>query len=506
MKKSKKILALAIAGMMTLPMAAQVSVSAASAKDTLVIAEQADCGTMAPTGATIECRSDICLQVYDGLFRFDGSHEIYPQLATDWEWIDTTHVKFNLRQGVKYHDGRDFTASDVLFTLKLNVEDANTTAAVTNLDLDACEVVDDYTIIIAFNKQDAFNFSKLSFLNIVNEEAYNESGDGMATHPVGTGAYKFESSVPGASYTFTANEEYWDTTPSIQTLTFNIIAEASQRTNALLAGEIDVNKNLQTSDYEYIGGMDGFEVGSKPAFNSECVFFDMTEGSPFAVKELRQAVGYAIDNEAMNQAAYAGMGFANTGAWSSGMADYDATWTHPMYEGPDMEKAKELVASVGAPTEPITILYGGNAAEETVTQILQANLAELGITAEIVSVDSGVFWSAMADQSQWDLGVMSCSAPSGYGLDSMTAFLTGLNFQGWSGENFDKLVELCAAGAGAATDEERLDYTKQLWDLVEEEMPIYAMVTLTNQYAYVDSLNYFVFDQYSMKANELTFE
>ena len=100
---------------------------------------------------------------------------------------------------------------------------------------------------------------------------------------------------------------------------------------------------------------------------------------------------------------------------------------------------------------------------------------------------------------------MGCSAPSGYGLDSMTAFLTGLNFQGWSGENYDKVVELCNAGASAATDEERMQYTKELHDLIVEEVPLYGMVTINKMYAYNASLNFDIFGQYSFRACDLAF-
>lgn len=485
---------------------AAASGTTAFAKDALVIAEEADCGTLAPTGATVDCRTDINYQVYEGLFRFGYDMEMTPQLATSWEQTDPTHITFHLREGVKYHDGRDFTAADVLFTLKLNCEDANTTGVVTYLDLENCKAVDDYTVELAFTQTNAFNLSKLSFLNIVNEESYNESGDGMATKPVGTGPYKFESSVPGVSYTLTANEDYWGGAPEgIKEVTFNVIAEGSQRTNALMAGEIDFNKALQISDFDYISGMDGYEVITKPAFNTECLFFNMTENSPFASKELRQAVAYSVDNEAMNNAGFNGLNLPAAGVWSSGMADYDASWTNPMY-GQDMDKAKELAGAAGVPDKPVTILYGGLAAEELMAQVLQANLAELGITAEITSVDQGVFWSAMGDPTGWDIGIMSCSAPSGYGLDSMTAFLTGLNFQGWSGPEYDKMAELCNTASSAETDEERMILTKELWDLIEEEVPLYGMVYLNRMSAYDSAIqNYKVFDQFGIYVKDLSF-
>lgn len=484
---------------------ASSAAATATTKDTLVVAEETDCGTMAPVGSTIDCRTDIANQVYNGLFRYGYNMEIEPQLATSWEEVDSTHYVFHLREGVKYHDGRDFTAKDVLFSLELAYNDASSNAIATYLDLENCKIIDDYTVELAFTQQNAFNFSKLDALNIVNEEAYNESGDGFATHPIGTGPYKFESSVPGSTYTFTAFDEYWGEAPAIKNLTLMVIPEASQRTTSLQTGEVDINMVLQTSDYEYMSTQEGFAVGGKPGYNSETLFFNMTENSPFQEKALRQAVCYVVDNEAMNEAAFGGYSYPNTTVWSSGMNDYDETWTSPMYGEPDFEKAQELVDSVGAPTEPITILYGGMYQEEIMAQILQANLAKIGITAEVVSVDQGVLWSSMADPTAYDIGIMGCSAPSGYGLDSMTAFLTGLNFQGWSGENYDKVVELCNAGASAATDEERMQYTKELHDLIVEEVPLYGMVTINKMYAYNASLNFDIFGQYSFRACDLAF-
>ena len=174
--------------------------------------------------------------------------------------------------------------------------------------------------------------------------------------------------------------------------------------------------------------------------------------------------------------------------------------------GQDMDKAKDLAGAAGVPDKPVTILYGGLAAEELMAQVLQANLAELGITAEITSVDQGVFWSAMGDPTGWDIGIMSCSAPSGYGLDSMTAFLTGLNFQGWSGPEYDKMAELCNTASSAETDEERMTLTKELWDLIEEEVPLYGMVYLNRMSAYDSAIqNYKVFDQFGIYVKDLSF-
>lgn len=474
-------------------------------KDTLVIAEAGDCGTLAPTGATVDCRSDINTQLYESLFRYGYNMEMVPKLATDWEWVDNTHCTFHLREGVKYHDGRDFTAADVLFTLKLNCEDANTSGVVTYLDYDNCVIEDDYTITLAFTEQNAFNLTKLSAMNIVNEEAYNESGDNMATHPVGTGPYKFESSVPGMSYTLTAFDDYWDGAPEyIKTVTFTVIAEGSQRTNALQSGEIDINKSLQSSDFAYLDGLDEYTAVSKAGTNTQCFFFNMTENSPFAAKELRQAVAYAVNNEEMNNTAYDGLSVPATGPWSPGMMDYDAGWTNPMY-GQDKEKAKELVDSVGAPSDPITILYNGDPQNEIMAQILQANLAEIGIPAEISSVDAGVFWSAMGDPTGWDIGIMGCSAPSGYGLDSMTAFLTGLNFQGWSGPEYDKMAELCVTASVADSDEKRLEYTKELWDLIEEEVPLYGVVALSFMLSHDSALELDIYDQFTIYVKDIKF-
>lgn len=291
---------------------ARSAAATAATKDALVVAEETDCGTMAPVGSTIDCRTDIANQVYNGLFRYGYNMEIEPQLATSWEEVDSTHYVFHLREGVKYHDGRDFTAKDVLFSLELAYNDASSNAIATYLDLENCKIIDDYTVELAFTQQNAFNFSKLDALNIVNEEAYNESGDGFATHPIGTGPYKFESSVPGSTYTFTAFDEYWGEAPAIKNLTLMVIPEASQRTTSLQTGEVDINMVLQTSDYEYMSTQEGFAVGGKPGYNSETLFFNMTENSPFQEKALRQAVCYVVDNEAMNEAAFGGYSYQGT--------------------------------------------------------------------------------------------------------------------------------------------------------------------------------------------------
>ena len=122
--------------------------SAAAGDTVLKVVQPYDPGTFEPGNNDEQSYNRIMLQIYDTLTRFDENGGLQPWLAESWEMVDETHWQFNLRQGVKFSDGSDFTANDVLFTLQ-HAKETNLPNAVFNMvNIDECSVVDDNTIII----------------------------------------------------------------------------------------------------------------------------------------------------------------------------------------------------------------------------------------------------------------------------------------------------------------------------------------------------------------------
>lgn len=467
------------------------------ARKTINIAVDGDVGNMSVFGSS-QSACYLQNQVYEPLFDYGYNMKITPLLAQKWDKVDDTHYTFHLRHGVKFQDGNNFTANDVLFSLKLYSKDQNNSQAVSKVDFNKTKVTDDYTIDIYFTEKNAFAFSQLASVKIISEKSWNASNDKMATDPVGTGPYKLKRYVSGSYFTLGAYAGYWGGAPSIKEAKFTVISEASQRTTALETGEVQLVMDLQSSDVKYIKGKDKYTVLQSPGTISKSVFFNMTDKSLFASKEARQALCYAINNSSINKVVYGGFAKPSVSYFSTAMKDYKADMSSKMYTKTDLGKAKSLLSTAGIKKGTVKIATDGSTEDNATAEILQSTLKGLGITAQIKNYDGATIWSVASDPSQWDLILFVNTAPSGYGLDDMKSFLTGLNFSKWKGDDFNQFSKLCAEAASTVDENERIQKTKAALDIVYEECPTYSMVQTVNTEAYDKDINFKVWNQNSL--------
>lgn len=475
------------------------------ARDTINIAVDGDVGNMSVfgSGATYAYVSN---QIYEGLYAVGYDKEIVPRLAESWEEVDSTHYIFKIRQGVKFHDGNTLTAKDVLFSFQLMQEDANYSQYVVNVDFDKTKVVDDYTFELYLKEKNAYTFTNLSNVSIVSEASWNASADKMVTTPVGSGPYKLKNYVSGSSVTLEAFSDYWGGAADIKEATFTVIAEPSQKTTALDTGEVQLVMNLQTTDVNYLKDKSQFAVTEDTGVQSLSFFLNMHDNSVFANKQVRQALCYSIDNDAINAVSYGGFALAAKGPFSSAMKDFSDEMATDIYTTSDMDKAKSLIKEAGVNGGAIKIATDGTSPEISAAEIIQNNLAELGFTAEINNYDSATIWNVAADPTQWDILLMVTASPSGFGVDSMKAFIGGLNWSGWQGESFDTFMKLCAETIGADDQQTSNAKAVEVVKVLEDECPIYSMTQLVNCYAYDANLNFKVWNASSLYLKDMKFE
>lgn len=476
---------------------------AAAQADVLTVATDSDFGNMSPfgSGTSFAYLQD---QVYQPLYAFGYDMQETPSLAKSWEKVDDTHYTFHLYENLKDSAGNPITASDVIFSMNLYTQDASYSQYVAHIDFDKTVATDDLTVDVYFADTNAFAFSQLAGVRIVTKAAWEASADQMVTMPVGSGPYKVKDYVSGSYLTLELNENYVGTAvPTYKEIRFNIISEPSQRTTQLETGAVDIVMNLQASDVKYISDKDNFNVDSKVCTQSMTMFFNMSDSSILSSKELRQGICYAIDNEAMNVAAYGGYCEPSTAFFSTAMTDYTDDMAEDIYTTCNMDKAAQLFEASGKKGGTIRIATDGGTQETTIAEIIQSTLMQAGFEVKIDNYDPATIWSVGADPTQWDLLLMIASAPSGVGLDEMTAFLAGLNFSKWEGAEFDKAVGLMMEASNTIDKEARLDLTKQALHIVEDEVPAYAMVQIAQNYAYRSDLNFKVWNQASLYCADL---
>ncbi|NJN97443.1 MAG: hypothetical protein HC875_26850 [Anaerolineales bacterium] len=213
---------------------------AASSDQELVVAIAQDIGALDIRKEGSAASFSLLRHIYEPLVWFDDGMQLYPLLAESWEQVDDTTMRFNLRQGVTFHNGNPFNAEAVKYSLD-KVLDPNFPAwmnfALVDLVKEA-KVVDEYTVDIVTVAPTPSLLWRLTLLDMVDPQ-YAETPE-MDTSPNGTGPYKFVEFTPSQQFVMERNDDYWGDKSNFQRVTARIIPEAGTRLAALLAGEVQM--------------------------------------------------------------------------------------------------------------------------------------------------------------------------------------------------------------------------------------------------------------------------
>ena len=201
--------------------------------------------------------------IFSGLTAHDKDNKVVPGLAEKWSFDEESCTyTFNLRSGVKWHDGEAFTAADVKYTLEAIMNPDNASEIASNYeDITKIETPDDSTVKITLK---APNVAMLDYLTIGLLPKHLLDGKDLITdsfnqNPVGTGPYKLASWDQGQSITLEKNADYYAGTPEINKIIFKIVPDETARALQLQSGELDFAQ-ISPQDAEQFRNMDGFAV------------------------------------------------------------------------------------------------------------------------------------------------------------------------------------------------------------------------------------------------------
>lgn len=316
----KKTFALSMIGAL---MATTVPLSA----ETLRWARAGDALTLDPHAQNEGPTHTIRHQMYEPLIIRDVTGAFEPALATDWapKEDDPTVWVFNLREGVKFHDGADFTAEDVVFSFERAMQPNSDMKELIN-SITEVRAVDDYTVEMVTNGPNPILPANLTNLFIMdkgwaeaNDTAEVQDFEGgeityATTNTNGTGPYKLQSREPDVRTVMTINEEYWgrDQFPmEVTEIVYTPIQNPATRVAAMLSGEIDFLQDMPVQDLERVENGDGLTVKQAP--QNRVIFFglhmgpediegDNVEGkNPLADVRVRKAMSMAINRDAIQQ-------------------------------------------------------------------------------------------------------------------------------------------------------------------------------------------------------------
>lgn len=283
-------------------------------------------------------------EVYECLFNFDGvGGEMYAVLADDTKGAfggydheeGSSDYTVYICDNIYDHAGNHITGSDVAFSYNYRNENAaNSWPA-----FESVEAVDDTSVIFHFNREltgvgDLATYFYDVF--IVSEEAFNNSESKLINDMCGTGPYKFVSYVDGSNLELVKNEDYWQTDLSkkkfwananVESITYDIIAEASQQIIALQSGEADLIDGIKPT---YVDQLTADGSYSAYGYNSNmimCALPNCSSASICSNESFRKAIFYAIDNDAVATAYNGEVEVAHTFGIDK-FSDYDESWNH----------------------------------------------------------------------------------------------------------------------------------------------------------------------------------
>lgn len=311
-------------------------------------------------------------------------------LATSWEANeDATVWTFQLRDGVTFHDGATFEAADVVYSLKRVLDpDSDSPARSAVKMITDVTALDNMTVQITLDTPFAdMPLQLMDYrLRMINEG----SGDTIATTGNGTGPFKVESFDAEGTTRLVANLDYWEGAPGVERMEVIGIADGQARLQALLGGQIDMERGITAQQRVMLEGSDKFNVQVIPTGNWRGLVF-RTDVEPFTDVRVRQAVRMAADREELVALVLGGEGVVACDAPVEPNDQYRAELSCPQ----DIEKAKALLAEAGYP-DGIDIDVHVATLEPTwptLAVAYQEQAAAAGIRVNVVQAPTDGYWS-----------------------------------------------------------------------------------------------------------------
>ena len=353
----------------------------------------------------------IAENLYNGLIFFNSSTNSYePCLATKWETIDDCTIRYYLRDDVYTQNGTQLKASDVVYTFRLGLENNMSHADFSYYDPDNFNIVDDFTIDIKTYEPFANAFVYLAQASFfIHVEADLEPAGGLAIldteAPDAYGAYLLQEWAPGDHITLERNENYWGDKSYFKELEISFIQDDTSRYFAVQAGDVDLITYATASQAAEVAGNPDLQVFQQQAGTMTSMAFNCGEGCAFAGNEaLRKAICYAINKDAIVQVYTGGYGSpvdillpVGNGLYQS--IDEDLKYTY------DPEKAKEYLKEAGY-EDGFTFRCILPVTYQKVAEVVQSNLADIGVTMELDSRELAG-WLEASNAGDYDANMVS---------------------------------------------------------------------------------------------------
>jgi peptide/nickel transport system substrate-binding protein len=407
-----------LATLTSLAGALAVACAAPAAAADLRMGLAADVTSMDPHFVNVQPNNLVAWHVFDALTRVDENARLVPGLAESWKAVDATTWEFKLRRAVKFHDGSELTAEDVVYSLDRPATIVNSPGSFVPFTrpIVSKQVVDRYTVrlktsapyaMVPYDLHSVFIVSKRAASGVRTEE-FNQ-GKGV----IGTGPYHFVAFKRGDRVELTRHEQYWDKRPAWDKVTLRIMASDPARSAALLAGDVDAIEQVPTADLPKLRNNAKFQVVQTVSWRTIFLHLDQfrdrvpgvtdrsgrpLDRNPFKDVRVRKAISMAINRHGIVERVMEGAAVPASNLVAPSVFGHEPALKPEPFNA---DGAKKLLADAGYPQGFSIVLHAPNnryVNDDQVAQAIAQMLARVGIASRVETLPANVYFVKARNQ------------------------------------------------------------------------------------------------------------
>jgi peptide/nickel transport system substrate-binding protein len=465
-------LALAASALCSAPILASRP-AAALEPGVLTVAQGFDPLSLWPNSSTTQEQINVGNMVVESLFWVDPkTNKTEPVLAERYELVDPKTVRLTLREGVKFTNGEPFNADAVVHSFNV-FTDVKTTPAYGRYatTIDRAEKIDDKTVVVHMKYPYPALDLVLSQVYILPPKYWQEAGgaDGFGRKPIGTGPFKLTEWVRDSRIVMDANPDYWGKLPQgIKKVVWRPVPDDTVRAAGLMAGEFDIATNITIASATQARTQSDLQIVEVPSYRIFTVGLSNLpdQKGPLHDKRVRQAINYAVDKKALIDGLFLGNARPLHGQLlRKEQVGFDPTITDYPY---DPAKAKALLAEAGF-ANGLTLVFkfptGRYAQDREVAEAVAGMLAEVGVKAQMVSLEPGEFLRQLSARELQPMGFVGLAPADDPDLQ-MSQYRSDWRYSYLHNPELDKLID---AGGKEMDSAKRAEIYKAASKLVYDD-------------------------------------
>ncbi len=371
-------------------------------KDSVTIAIPSDLNTLDPHNSNMIVDRVVRMNIFDNLMNFhEGKYE--PTLIEGYTLSpDGLNYTFNLKKGVKFHNGEELKAADIIYSME-RAKKSTVMASFTEI-IDKVTAKDDYTAVITLKKPYVpFIHAVAANVPIMNEKAVTAAGAMFHKNPVGTGPYKFVKWEAGQRIVLERFDAWHGGKAPIKTANFVFLSDPNSALMATETGEIDLTFTMPQIAVANIEKNKNLNLVKAPTLASGFLVYNLQK-APFNDKNFRLAMSYAINKQEIVDVALEGLGVVSKGLWDERAGGYSGKYKPVQM---DLAKAKEYLAKSSYKGEELNFLIGYEYYKKVAT-LVQEQFRKVGINSKVSVMESNS-WLAEIRKGNYDISTVNMS-------------------------------------------------------------------------------------------------